>query len=187
MTEREFWPNREEYCTGYFQRRQISMANATVDPRQEGAGRFWSQGQILWMPLLRTGRYLPFVSGDSLLREWGQQEPDGPDAAGRLDCVEDTLQHCWHHREAGHCHRGFSYLYEGNPVGSLFQDHPRSCQTQTLHFSFPNIIVQKHLHSLLLYEDALKFWGNLNRIERVEARKLCQNVGNFKNSYWLPS
>lgn len=69
----------------------------------------------------------------------------------------------------GDCHHRSPYLYKGNPVGSLFQGHTRSYQTQILHFSYLGVIIWKCSHSLLLHEDALKFWGNLNRIEKREA------------------
>ena len=88
----------------------------------------------------------------------------------------------------GDCHHRSPYLYKGSPVGSLFQGHTRSCQTQILCFSSPNIIIWKCLHSLLLHEDALKFLGNLNRIKKreVEVRKKPQLAGSFKNSYRSP-
>lgn len=38
-----------------------------------------------------------------------------------------------------------------------------------LSFGYPSIIVWKCLHSLLLHEDALKFLGHLNKIEKREA------------------
>lgn len=146
-TRRESWPNRE----GSFHRKCTRSCPLSC--------LSWE-----W-----AGTY-PLSSGTVCRgnEERGQQEPDGPGAArlsGLLGGYFVTLLTSWHHRS--------SHLYKGNPVGSLFQGHPRSWQIKILHVSFPSIIVWKCLHSLLLHEDAMKFLGNLNRIKKreVETRK----------------
>lgn len=141
-------------------------------------------------PLLPIRRHLPFVLGHRKLSEWrkgtvGTWRLGAARLPGLLGGYLVTLPTSPPGRRR---HRS-SYLYEGNPAGSLFEGHTWSCQAKILYFSFPSIIVWKCLHSLLLHEDALKFLGNLNRIKKrkAETRRDVSECRSFQKQLLITS